>query len=62
MRWSSRPRFRTPWTGLPGAEDDGVMGDHDQDDVAGPARSPLSAAQARERTALSGSKSQNSRT
>ncbi|MGW0778029.1 hypothetical protein ACWD01_31310 [Streptomyces sp. NPDC002835] len=30
-----------------GAEDDGVMGEHDQDqgDVAGPARPPLSVAQ-----------------
>uniref|UniRef100_UPI002F90CBD0 hypothetical protein n=1 Tax=Streptomyces sp. NBC_01562 TaxID=2975879 RepID=UPI002F90CBD0 len=35
------------------AEDDGVMGEHDQDqdDVAEPARPPLSAAQAREMTA-----------
>ncbi|WP_331750572.1 MULTISPECIES: hypothetical protein [unclassified Streptomyces] len=35
------------------AQDDGDMGehDHDQDDVAGPARPPLSAARARQMTA-----------
>jgi hypothetical protein len=34
-----------------GSEDDGLMGEHDQDDIAEPARPPLTTAQAREMTA-----------
>lgn len=53
MRWSSRPCFRTPLVPPVGPEDDGVVGEHneDQEHVAEPARPPLTAARAREMTA-----------
>ncbi|MCZ1012628.1 hypothetical protein [Streptomyces lydicus] len=55
MRWSSRPLLPHALVVPAGAEDDGGVGEHTEDLEHGvePARPPLTAARAREMTALS---------